>query len=343
MFEIDLKIQKVITGVLKTNLALQEGEKFLIATDYPSTLDLKYKEPEILQRMFARNFLARFIEKIAKDKFPGVKTDFITYPCPWMHYPENLENLCSIIKDYDVCYVLSEFSIWTVFSSQEVKLLKKTRVAFSPGCDETIFRPHGPLDINSNKLERDVMKTYAKINKGKQVKIWNHMGTNLEIDLTKNKYEYMYESGIVNYPGKKSNLPAGEVLILYPKISGTYVVPAGWIEGLKSNLIIEIKNSEIIKIYQQGEDTWLKNNYFLVKYPNEITFISVGHNYQANNPFLIIEMIKMCGLVSIKINNRGLRELDSLNTKVFSGHFPSPNVYLELDGEEIFRNGQFML
>jgi len=343
MFEIDLKIQKVIAEVLKNNLALQDGEKFLIATDYPSSLDLKYKEPEILQRIFARNFLARFIQKIAKDKFPNVKTDFIAYRCPWVHYPEKIDNLVDMVKDYDVCYILSEFSVWNIFRSQDSNFIAKTRFAFSPSCDETIFRPHGPLDIDSNKLEKDVMRTYAKINKGKEARIWNHIGTNLEIKLSQNRSRYNYESGIINYPGKKSNLPAGEVLILNPDINGTYVVPAGWLEELKSNLVIEIKNSEITKIYQQGEGNWIESNYFLVKYPSKISFVSIGHNYQANNPFLIIEMIKMRGLATMKILNRGLKELDILNTKLFTGHFPSPNIYFEVDGEEIFRNGQFML
>ncbi|MHA1303521.1 MAG: hypothetical protein ACTSPI_07455, partial [Candidatus Heimdallarchaeaceae archaeon] len=230
----DPKINDVIEKVLKENLFLQKGENFLIATDYPSALDLKYRESEVLERIFNRNFLAKHIQKIAKERFSEVKTDLYAFPCQWVHYPEEIPNLLEKVSNYDVAYILTEFSISNIFWLQQKGRNLQTRIAFSPTCDETIFFPQGPLDIDNQQLEKEVMQTYAKFKNAKEVRLWNHIGTELVINLENS--QLYYESGILDYPRKRANLPAGEVSVREMEVNGKFVIPAGWIEGLTGNL-----------------------------------------------------------------------------------------------------------
>ncbi len=343
IIQLDPRINNVILKVLKENLFLQPGEKFLLVADYPSILDLKYRESKIIQRIFERDIMLKRIKQIAQNYFPEIQTDMFLFQCPWMHYPDKVEGLEEKLSEYDVALILTEFSITNLIIMLISDDKSNIRIATAPTCDQSIFLPEGPLDISDNTaLEKRVMLSYSKFKKAKTLRIWNHFGTDITISLGKAKFRY--ETGIIDYPKKMTNLPGGEVSIFNIKdINGKFVVPAGWIEGLNGNLVLEIKQNKLVNINQDNVDKkWLKQNYFLEKKQFNISSISIGHNERASNPFTPLELMKMIGVVNLRIT-MNINKNSLPGTISFPGHFPSPNIYLEADGEMIFKNGQYLL
>ena len=338
IIESNPSINKTIEKMLRVNLALVDGEKFLILSDYPSSKDMIDKPSDMIARILKRNLLAKQIAKVASEKFPDVHTDFFLFDCKWKHYPTFDVDFIQKISQYDVIYVISEFSISDTMWLEYIERYGK-RAAFSPMSDETIFRADGPLDINQSKLEEELLTIYAQIKKAERCRIYNSVGTDIEIYANPNMIRY--ETGIVDIPGKGTNLPAGEISV-NGKLYGTYVVPRGWIEDLDTTLTLTIENN-IIKEYKADneESQWFNRYYLLLNENRRIGQIAFGFNGKADNPFLQIELDKMRGVAIIAIAII-TNPLEAHSVVSFSGHLPTPNFTMEVDGKIIFKNGHLI-
>ena len=338
IIESNPSINKIIEKMLRVNLALVDGEKFLILSDYPSPKDMIDKPSDMIERILKRNLLAKQIAKIASEKFPNVHTDFFLFECKWKHYPTFDIDFIQKISQYDVIYVISEFSISDTMWLEYIERYAK-RAAFSPMSDETIFRDDGPLDINQSKLEEELLTIYAKIKKAEKCRIYNGIGTDIEINVDPNMTGY--ETGIVDIPGKGSNLPAGEISV-GGKLNGTYVVPRGWLEDLDTTLTLTIENNNIKEYKADNEESkWFNKYYLLLNENRKIGQIAFGFNGKADNPFLQIELDKMRGVAIITIAIL-TNPLEAHSVVSFSGHLPTPNFTMEVDGKIIFKNGHLI-
>ena len=177
------------------------------------------------------------------------------------------------------------------------------------------------------------MNLYIKCNNASSIRIFSDYGTNIKI-VGKENRRISYESGRVNYAGKITNIPAGEVNIHSPNITGTFVCPAGWISTIHSTTTLTIQNSAVTHIETENKADSQKLNYMLGgKPPYRSRNIAIGLNKNATNPFSILEREKMRGVANLAVRLK--KELFSpLEPTLFTGHFPAPKISMEVDGEE---------
>ena len=336
---IDSDMVPIIVNMLKNNLCIQENERMVIATDYASPKDMMMKPIESLERMIKRNFLARKIQEVAQENYSNNEIDLYCYLCPWEQYPELDEEIKKKLLSYDIIYVLSEFSIYKSFPVKELEK-HEIRAAFSPGVETTLFLPEGPLDIDFQKLERDAMTLYSKCKKAEKMKIYTDLGT--EITVEPNPDHMRYETGILSYPGKKANFPSGEVTISRANINGIYSIPKGWIEGISAGIKLEIKDSRVISILSDEESVKKIQRWFGGSLPYKINSLAIGLNENAKNPFNQLELEKMKGVANLA-GTLKKQTVSPFETYTFAGHFPTPNIYLEIEEELIIKNGKLLV
>ncbi|MHA1258412.1 MAG: hypothetical protein ACTSSG_10495 [Candidatus Heimdallarchaeaceae archaeon] len=329
----------IIEKILRENLCIQEGEKLAIATDFPVQEDLLIRPSYILEEVIKRNFLAKKVYEISKKIFPEQEITFLTYPCPWEQFSILDKEIVRGFLENDIVFILSAFSISNNFMLEELERTS-TRLATSPGIEETSFLPGGALDVDYQKLEKECMLLYNKCKNAKEIKIYTKYGTNLVIK--PNHQRIFYESGIISYPGKFSNLPAGEVTMFLSNSEGEYVVPKGWIEGVQEDLILQIKDSKIVEL--KGEETRKRKLEELLggELPHQVLRLAVGLNKNAKNPFNNLELEKMRGVTNLAVRLKK-QNINPFDTSTFTGHFPSPRIDLEIDGELVFNKGKFLL
>ncbi|GAI87748.1 unnamed protein product, partial [marine sediment metagenome] len=106
------------------------------------------------------------------------------------------------------------------------------------------------------------------------------------------------------------------------------------------DLVITVENSHIRKIEQKEKKANLIKKYPISeKTKIKIDHISIGMNEKASNPYILVELAKMRGVVNLMIFQlQGSRS--PLNIPNHSGNFPAPKISLEVDGEQIIRNGK---
>ncbi|MCG3220083.1 MAG: hypothetical protein H7641_01780 [Candidatus Heimdallarchaeota archaeon] len=335
---LEADVVPIILKVFRDNLCLQENEKVIIATDYARPKDMMIKPIEILERIIRRNFLARRIQEIAKENYPNNEIDLFCYPCPWEQYPSLDEEIKNHLLNYDLIYVISEFSIYKSFSSKELEK-HEIKAAFSPGIETTLFLPEGPMDIDFQKLEREAMTLYSICKKAEKIRIYTDLGT--EIIVEPNPKHIKYESGILSYPGKKANIPPGEVTISRANINGVYSIPKGWIEGISAKVKLEIKDSNIIAIQSDEESVRKIQRWFGGSLPYTINSLAIGLNENAKNPFSQLELEKMKGVANLA-GTLKKQTKSPFEISTFAGHFPTPNIYLEIEEELVIKNGKLL-
>ena len=242
---------QIIKKVLRENLNVQKGEKFLICTDFPSSEDIIEKDKETIEKMLKRVIQAKNIYSIAKEEYPDTEIELYIFPCLWKHYVDLPSEMISKIVNCDILYALTEYSL----TSEVIKLGKenpKLRAALSPASDESMFDKNGILDIDESNFEKEILTVHNKFSKGKNCRMYSSFGTDLEIEFDKSKFTY--ETGYIDKPGIIQNLPAGEVTFRNATINGVFVTPKGWLEELKDTLILTIKDSHIVDIKFSSEE-----------------------------------------------------------------------------------------
>ena len=293
------------------------------------------KEHSTLFSVLKRNVLAKYIHKMTIKNFPDNEIDIYAYKCPWEHYPGNLAEVEEIIVNYDVVLVLTEFSIRNI--THKLKETKKYnfRVAHSPLSDETIFYSDGPLDVDNEKLNMDTLLLYSKIKKADTIIIKNNNETHLEVIIDDKKI--FYETSILDEPGKEINLPAGEIVLFQPNITGKFITPTAWIQGLSSPLTITIEKGKIVEI--EGGIGFSDFVNSIKNSSPKLSQLVIGMNEKAKNPFSPIEVEKMKGVVNIVISVE-IKDKHPFLTSSFTGHFPSPGITIEANDKVIFSQGK---
>ena len=339
---IDKRINPTIVKIFTDYFELQPNERVLVVSDYPSREDLQIRPIYILEQMFKKNLLAKYIIKVAKEHFQDNSFEFFAYNAHWIHYPKLEENIISKLSSADVLLALCQFSISHLLLGRNSLANRHSfRAAISLIEDESSLLPNGAVDIDVQQLETDVMKLYIKCNDASSIRIFSDYGT--DIIIGKENRRIAYESGRVNYAGKVTNIPAGEVNFRSSNVSGTFVCPAGWISTVHSTITLKIQNSAVTHIETENKEDLQKLNYMLGgRPPYRSRNIAIGLNKNATNPFSILEREKMRGVANLAVRLK--KELFSpLELTLFTGHFPAPKISMEVDGEEVFRNGKFLL
>lgn len=334
---IDPDFKRIVKKILRENLAVQKKEKLLIASDYALPHEIKFGDIETIERIFNRLILVKKIFSVAKSELPETQVELLLYPCPWKHYSELPEDIKKQLARYDVIFVLSEFSITSeIFKMSQKK--KNIRAASSPLIEESSFAVNGPLDIDINELEAEVLAVYEKLINKKKCRIYNDLGTDIHIDM--NHADFSYETGFITTPNTIKNLPAGEISFGNVTINGTFVTPKGWIEGLSEDLVLTVEDSHIKKIEQKEKKADLIKKYPISeKTKIKVDQVAIGMNDKASNPYILVELVKMRGVVNL-MTFQHQSDRNPLNIPNFSGNFPAPKLSLEVDGEQIIRNGK---
>lgn len=82
------KIKQGIINMLKVNMGIKSGEKLLIITDVPTSMEWIEKESKKLDEMLGRSLLAKLASEISKENFPDCKVEFYVYPSTGKHGTE---------------------------------------------------------------------------------------------------------------------------------------------------------------------------------------------------------------------------------------------------------------
>lgn len=340
--DIDRRINPIIIKIFNDYFEIQPGERVLIASDYPSARDLKFQPINILEVMYKRVFLAKYIYNVAKEHFSENSFEFFAYPAPWVHYAQFSSDMIERFTSADILFALCHFSISHLFTKRQLDLLKRPfRAGISLIDDASTLLPNGPVDIDIEALETEAMTVYAKLVNAKEIRIFSGYGTDLKV--IDNKKRIVFESGKINYHGKRANIPAGEVTVQSNLFEGKYVVPAGWITGIHSTLTLLIKNSTIVDIQAKNQEDIVKlKNLMGGDLPYTVRGVSIGLNKNATNPFSVIEREKMLGVANLAVRVKK-RHFGPLDLTTFVGHFPAPKISVTADGQELFNQGKFVL
>jgi len=336
LLPIDKRINKVIIKLFEEYFCIQDNEKVLILTEYPSAKDLQFKPIHILESILKRNLLMKYLVGFFQEQFPENDIELVPYLCQWVRYVRFNDEIRNKISQADIVFGTSEFSsLWFELNLLSVKKYN-LRAASAPNITMETFLPGGAIDVDVEKMEKEVMETYIKLKKARVIKVFNNLGTELEITGDKSFY---FETGKIDYAGKISNIPAGEITIVSDHINGTYVSPPGWIENIHSRVELSIENSTIQQVITEHE-TAKKIYYGLNGKPPFISHrITLGMNPNARNPFSSIELEKMRGVANLVIRPKG-NYFNPFEVNIFNGHFPAPKITIEADNEVIMKDGR---
>ena len=106
---------------------------------------------------------------------------------------------------------------------------------------------------------------------------------------------------------------------------------------------MKIENGYVVGVKQNEEkENWVRQYFPSKSIKYRISHLSIGFNENATNPFLPLELGKMRGMTNFSIR-LGEKTKDSTLTNIWPGNFPSPNTYLEIDGELVFKNGRLLI
>jgi len=339
LFEINPKINPIIVKLFEEYFAIQSNEKVILITEYLSSEDLRYKPLPILESILKRNILMKYIASFLQERFHKNEIELLAYQCQWVRYPKFDEKIMQKIYQADIIFAATEFaSLWHVINVRKAKEYN-FRAGLAIALTMETISPGGAIDININKLENEVMNTYVKLKRAKKLKIYNKLGTEFEIGSNR---KYFFETGKINYSGKLSNIPSGEITILSDEISGKLVVPPGWIEGIKSKVELILENSMVNEINTNSDDA-KKIFYGLNGRPPFVARrLTIGMNPNAKNPFSIIELEKMRGVINLALTPKG-NYFNPFETVILTGHFPAPKITLEADEEVIIKDGKLII
>lgn len=343
------KVEQSIVNMFKINLCLTEGEKILVLSDAPTTVEWAQLDLDLLTAMVKRLHLARIIGEVAKETFKDNEVEVYVYPSLGRSGRELPEDVASKMLTSNVILGVTTHSL-THTAATKRATETGARVVSMPSVEPEMFYPGGAINADYKAIAADTIKMVKHLEKAKTVKITSEDGTNLTLDITNRRC--WPETGILSKEAtmKICNLPAGEASVAPTEgtAEGTIIAKAGWYPRLDEDMKIVV-NKGLVQDVQGGGKVgeYLRN---LLK-PQEqqepyisrrnIAELGIGTNPNARRPDNVLEAEKIKGTVHIGIGSNfflGGKVKTDLHTDLV---IPKP--HLILDNRPVIEDGVWQI
>ncbi len=331
---INQSIKHIVKRMLEESWQVQEGERILIVSDMPSRNDLAIMDFTLMESMIERCLLSRTIFDVIKSLISNPIELYYMKPT-YSHYENPLDNLLEEkIKNADIVFTLTEFSLTDVPTLLEPLEKKEIRHISAPLVPAEVFLPGGPLDIDYYAVEELTTKVFNLVQSAKYLDFQDIAGSNLHFEF-KYPINWIYESGFVKDGGTFVNLPSGEVTLEIPYksaecvINGTLNIFPGWQESMTQLLTLSIQNNRLIDVVGGGKvGEHLQN---LIKSEDvRVVQFGIGTNPMAKDPFSATVADKYIGMAHLQFAPDPLYE-----------HFYFPISKVKINEKEYPRNELF--
>ncbi len=331
-------ITKALRSIYTVNLGVKKGEKILVFTDKPSSVEI-IPEVDICRRERLRDITIltaeigkTFCKKIIYHEYPATGTHGAEPPEDiWrLAFGEKtikalkaknlLESLIKKIAQGDdikqaeeiiekhkkdsvnAVIALANYSTSHTRFRNFLTKICKARYASMPIFEASMLE--GSMNLNWKQLEKRTRAIAKTVNKAELIEITTPNGT--QISFSKKDRKAESDTGILTKPGSFGNLPAGEVFLapLEETANGKLVLEWAPTRQLESQVVIHVKDGFAIKI--AGDEDFAG---FLRKKLSErrenanIAELGIGTNEMAKRPDNILESEKILGTIHIALGD----------------------------------------
>jgi leucyl aminopeptidase (aminopeptidase T) len=315
---------KAIDNLYKINLAVKRSERVLVFTDdqnpvitkearyvakrgaafgeiiffkYPNTGLPGVEPPKTLwERAFGKNIIDQIEEKNLMEKMLQKK---IT--------EEELETVRKIIRENkkDVVNVVIGLAWHSTTHTNFRKLLTGSaavRYASMPAFNPKMWQT--AMSANWEEVAQRTLSLKNKLSGAISVHVQTPNGTKISFDIRGRGFST--DTGLLNQPGRSGNLPAGELAIapVEGSSNGKMVIESGINPGVKGQMIFEIKDGKVNKMYGGiGFISWLESIFYKYPLARNIAEFGIGTNEKARAGTTILELEKILGTIHIGIGD----------------------------------------
>lgn len=340
------KIEESVVEMLKTNLALKEGETLLVLTDFPSAQEWIRRNTTEIMKMIDTSLLAKEVAAIAKKWYADCPTEFYPYCAlgrSGAELPKEIEE--KMIKS-DVVIAITTYSL-THTEARENACRAGSRIASMPGFSPDMFYTGGVMSVDYAKMREESKRIAEAISRSDKAVIHSPGGTDIELSIQGR--EPVSSLGDLRQKGAAGNLPGGEVYVapVEGTAHGRVVVEKKWDSTLPEDMVL-IFNAGRVADLLGGDDVGEHYRTILACEKNEEPHLSrrncaelgIGLNPNAKRADNLLEAEKIRGTVHIAIGDNshfgGTVKADIHQDFVIF----KPTV--EFDGEVIMENGDFL-
>jgi len=297
--------------MLRVNMGLQPGERLVVATDIPRTADWQTEAPSRLQGMLERAMLARLVAEIAVERFPQCAVSFLPFPSAGGHGTEPEPDAASQMRQADVVLAMTTYSL-SHTDAREAVTKAGGRLASMPGFEARMLGPGGPMAADYRQIAADCRAFADLLTAATEIVVRTPAGTDLRFSLEGRPGQI--DDGFYDGTGVEmwGNLPAGEAYVvpLEGTGEGRLVVPAGWYPDLQQEMVLRIRQGEVVDVQGGGAagDEFCRLFRFdsddpVYRARRNLAELGIGTNPNARRPDNVLEAEKIKGTVHIGIGD----------------------------------------
>jgi len=303
------QIRQGVLDMLKVNMGLKEGEKFLVVTDLLTPLQWSSLESKELTLASERTMLAKMVAEIAGESCPQCKVDFHLYPATGQHGAEPGEEAARKMRQADVVIAITTYSLSHTDARQQA-CRAGARVASMPMFEPQMFYPGGPMAADYQQVAKDTKAITEMLTAAQKAVIRSREGTDLSFSLAGRLGQV--DGGIYTTKGAWGNLPAGEAYIapLEGTAEGQVMVPkggsvditedmtlifqGGWVREIQGGGKGGDKLRRLMQFDSDAEEHRLRRN---------LAELGIGTNPNAKSPLNLLEAEKIKGTVHVAVGD----------------------------------------
>jgi leucyl aminopeptidase (aminopeptidase T) len=244
------KLIPAAANMLRGNMGVKPGEKVLFLTDVPKPEDWEKPFVDILE-MADRALMVRRIAELVVSDFPENTIDFAAFPQTGQSGMEPDNVTAQLILEYDVIIIMTTHSLSHTNARQKATDLGG-RVASMPGIEPSMFEPEGPMNVDTNEIDRDCRLWADRITTGNTVHVTTPSGTDLKFSIAGRNGHI--DNGIYREKHDWGNLPAGESYTapVEGSAEGKLVVPKGWYPKLEEDMTLLFEKGFVTGVHGGG-------------------------------------------------------------------------------------------
>jgi leucyl aminopeptidase (aminopeptidase T) len=338
------KVQSGILNMIKVNMGLKAGERFVVLTDIPKDDDWIKKSIVELDDMLTRALLAKLVVEIAEESFRDCTIEFYLYPSVGKHGTEPEKKVGEKMKGADVAIALTSYSL-SHTNARESATQSGTRIASMPIFDLKMLYTGGPMASDYTKIHEEGHKIAKLVDSADEVRVTSPDGTELMFSLKGR--EGRVDDGILTERGAFGNLPAGEVYTvpLEGTTNGRLVVKKGWYADLAEDMTFVFEGGSVVEVVGGGEIgdeyremlSFDKSSEPYVSRRN-CAELGIGTNPNAKRPDNLLESEKIKGTVHIAIGDSS--HMGGKVTADLHQDFVVPKPTMVFDGVVVMKKGK---
>ncbi len=222
-----------------------------------------------------------------------------------------------------------------------------------------VAEPSEVLDrlIGSDEIRSRVQYAGSKLKSGKTLHVVSGAGTDLTADISAEDLPITHQWGFVDEPGRWDHWPSGFVAC-FPRdrsAQGRIVLQPGdvllpWLRYVRDRITLEIKDGFIVHIAGEGADAFLLSDYFKRWNDPEVYALShMGWGVHPRASWAALDIYEPRSLYGQELRSTEGNFMWSTGSNRFAKRetpahldIPMRGCTIDIDGEEVVRNGQLV-